>query len=208
MNNNTDEIWKDIIGYEGLYQISNLGRVKSLPQKRVRGFCTFISKEKILKNIFTCGYYRVTLWKGTSKNRHFIHRLIAIHFIENLNNHKIINHIDGDSSNNAIPNLEWCTQRENSTHGKKAINKYKYQGIMRDNRLKKRESWRASLNVGGKNIRSKTYRTQEEAYQAYLKLMEKHGITNKYSQPLPEKRQLWKRPYYEKASPNYLNHAR
>jgi len=108
------EIWKDIKGYEGAYQVSNLGRVKSLTRKvkTFNGFRT--TKGQLLKPLKTNrGYYRVDL-KQNQKDKYIsIHRLVAEAFIPNPNKYLIINHKDNDPSNNAVDNLEWCTQSYN-----------------------------------------------------------------------------------------------
>lgn len=100
------EIWKDIEDYEGLYQISNLGRVKRVKTGR------------ILKGIKdTPGYLQVGLCKKGIRNAHRIHRLVAEAFIPNLDNKREINHIDEDKTNNSIDNLEWVTRKENINYG-------------------------------------------------------------------------------------------
>lgn len=108
------EIWKDIPNYEGLYQISNYGQAKSL---------MFINKqcknkrEKILKTyINNRGYKTIKLAKNKTKKAFFIHRLVAENFINNLENKKEVNHIDGNKLNNNVSNLEWCTRSENMHH--------------------------------------------------------------------------------------------
>lgn len=109
------EVWKDIKGYEGLYQVSNLGRVKRL--NYWNGF-EYKNGEKILKPTNqknTPGYYRskVKLCNGKDKRDFKVHRLVATAFIPNPNNYPIINHIDGNPLNNRVDNLEWCTQKHN-----------------------------------------------------------------------------------------------
>ena len=106
------EIWKDIEGYYGLYQISNLGRVKSLNYRRT-------GKEKILKQAKTkLGYLFVFLKHKQEKAKpYYIHRLVAEAFIDNPNNLTEINHIDEDKTNNASSNLEWCTRLYNINFG-------------------------------------------------------------------------------------------
>lgn len=107
------EIWKDIKDYEGLYQISNLGRIKSLPKIKGRA----LTSEKILSPVIgNRGYKMIFLYKNGNKKRYSLHRLIAIAFIENKNNKPYINHKDGNKLNNSIENLEWCTCRENTMH--------------------------------------------------------------------------------------------
>lgn len=113
------EVWKDIKGYERLYQVSNFGRVKSLKRKEfmARNNCYRVRKEKILKpDIDERGYERVCLYKDGKSKKIFVHRLVAIAFIKNPNKHPIINHIDEVPHNNHVSNLEWCTHSYNSTY--------------------------------------------------------------------------------------------
>lgn len=113
-----EEIWKDVAGYEGLYQVSNLGRVKSLSkiiQGIGRGFPRK-TKEKILTPCRTgTGYYFVNLSNGTICMR-LIHRLVAECFLDNPENKSDVNHKDGNKLNNNVLNLEWATRSENITH--------------------------------------------------------------------------------------------
>ena len=102
------EEWKDIKGYEGLYQVSNLGRVKSLK----------FGKERILKTgVDRYGYISVNLYKNNKRKLCKVHRLVAEAFIPNLENKPEVNHLDEDKTNNMVSNLEWCTRNENVNHG-------------------------------------------------------------------------------------------
>lgn len=102
------EIWKDVVGYEGLYQVSNLGKVYSLISNKI---IAFSKKPK--------GYLIVHLYKnGVDKSKH-IHRLVAEAFIPNPNNYPEVNHLDGIKTNNCIDNLEWCTKKQNMEHASK-----------------------------------------------------------------------------------------
>ena len=113
------EIWVDIIGYEGLYQVSNFGRVKSLGNGRSNN-----SKEKILKTLNN-GHLFVVLWKNGAKNRQYVHILVAIHFIPNPENKPIVHHIDHNPLNNNAENLVWLTKKE---HAKEHPERYKKAG--------------------------------------------------------------------------------
>lgn len=110
-----NEIWKDIEGYSGLYQISNLGRVKSLG-RRGKG-CSL--EDRILKhNINRNGYHLINLKDVNHIAKWYsVHRLVVIHFIPNPDNLPIINHRDEDPSNNCVDNLEWCTTQYNNSYG-------------------------------------------------------------------------------------------
>ena len=112
-----NEIWKDIKGYEGLYQISNLGRVKSLIKfHNTKNNVGYFSKEHILKPGIRNEYFMVCLVKNHKKKSISIHRLVAENFIKNPHNKKQVNHIDGNKLNNKADNLEWCTNQENIIH--------------------------------------------------------------------------------------------
>ena len=113
------ELWKDIQGYEGLYQISNLGRVKSLERIIVtnNGITKKIS-EKILKPyIKGTGYYNIVLRKDSKTKCYFVHRLVANEFIPNPDNLPQVNHKDENKLNNNVDNLEWCTSKYNNNYG-------------------------------------------------------------------------------------------
>lgn len=112
------EEWRDIPCFEGFYQVSNLGRIKIL-EKRVRiGNNTRIIKERIANPyIRKNGYIKITLYKPSCTKNFFVHRLVAIAFIDNPNNYPIINHKDENPSNNRMENLEWCTYQYNNTYG-------------------------------------------------------------------------------------------
>ena len=104
------EIWRNIKDYPD-YQVSNMGRVKSLNYNRT-------GKEKILKNIKNnFGYLYVRLCKDGKQKNYTIHRLVATAFIDNPNNYPIINHINEDKTDNRVENLEWCTQQYNINFG-------------------------------------------------------------------------------------------
>lgn len=110
-----EEIWKDIEGYKGLYQISNTGNVKSLERKIHGKKCHRKLKETILKPIKTNrGYLRVKLCKENKVSKVRVHRLVAEAFIKKPELE--VNHIDGNKENNSVENLEWVTPRENKKH--------------------------------------------------------------------------------------------
>lgn len=103
-----EEIWKDIAGYEGLYEVSNLGRVKSLITNKILK-PSFDGK----KNYLFVGLYK----KGVKTKLINVHRLVAMAFIPNPNNYPQVNHIDENKINNRADNLEWCTIKYNSNYG-------------------------------------------------------------------------------------------
>lgn len=129
------EIWKDIKGYKGLYQVSNYGNIRSLG-KHVNGRNSkrFV-KGKIIK-LFDDkdGYKIVNLYKKSKMKQFRIHRLVAIAFIPNPNNYPIINHKNEIKNDNKVENLEWCSNKYNCNYGtrndkiRKRINQYDLQG--------------------------------------------------------------------------------
>lgn len=109
-----EEVWKDIEGYEGFYQISNLGRVKGLPIVTRFGERIKKHKERFLQPVVSKrGYYVVGLSKNGKSKTYTLHRLLAKAFIPNPENKRAIDHIDTNRLNNSIENLRWCTDKEN-----------------------------------------------------------------------------------------------
>lgn len=114
------EIWIDVLGFEAQYKISNLGRCKQKNDRWVKcGSGNRFIKAKMLK-ANTTHYPVYGLWNGKTITKQ-IHILVATHFIDNPNNYKIVNHIDGNIQNYHASNLEWCTPQENAKHGKSKI---------------------------------------------------------------------------------------
>lgn len=99
------EIWKDVVGYEGLYQVSNMGAVKSL-----------ISHKILRQSPTNCGYYKVQLYRDGYGKMHYTHRLVATAFIPNPLGKCQVNHIDGIKANNNVMNLEWASPSDNQKH--------------------------------------------------------------------------------------------
>jgi hypothetical protein len=112
-----NEIWKDVIGYEGLYQVSNLGRIKSLPKYDRKGR---FHPEQLKAQVNNGGGYLVVNLKhnGCQKMR-TVHRLVAEAFLDNPNKYPVVNHIDGNKKNNCLTNLEFCTHSSNMLHAVK-----------------------------------------------------------------------------------------
>lgn len=102
------EIWKDIVGYEGQYQISNYGRVFS---SHKQGYLAQTDNGR--------GYFSVSLWKDNQGKSEYVHRLVARHFIDNPNKLPQVNHKDENKGNNHVNNLEWCDNSYNNKYGDK-----------------------------------------------------------------------------------------
>ncbi len=112
-----EEIWKDIKEYEGLYQVSNMGRVKSLKRKDASGH---LLNERLLSIAVThSGYKYVGFYKDNQGKKFKVHRLVAQAFIPNPSDYPQVNHIDEDKTNNCVNNLEWCSAKYNANYGTK-----------------------------------------------------------------------------------------
>lgn len=107
------EIWKPVKGYEGVYEVSTLGRVKSLKRKTPYGR---LIQERILKEGSTGRYLQVPLSKNSERKNFYVHRLVATAFHRNPENKPTVNHINGLKNDNRLSNLEWSTQSENNNH--------------------------------------------------------------------------------------------
>lgn len=117
---NTSLIWRDVVGYEGIYEVSNNGLVRTKEGKTTyskRWNTQRVWKQRILKQkVDKENFCRVSLWKDGKERTHLVHRLVAEAFIPRVEGKDYINHIDGDRLNNHVSNLEWCTHEENNNH--------------------------------------------------------------------------------------------
>jgi hypothetical protein len=163
----TEEIWKDIPGYENIYQVSSLGNVKSLSRKILnQGLNEFYSKEKILKkHVSTNGKYIVVLRKNNLPKTIQVHQLVAIAFLNHVpNGHKIVvDHIDNNPLNNKLSNLQIITQRENASKDRKNKSS-KYTGVSWVNSHNK---WYAGIQIKGKSKSLGFYENEIDAHNAY-----------------------------------------
>lgn len=164
MQTQQEEIWKDIKQLEGLYQISNLGRVKSLPRviNSPVQKCGFrISKEKIksLQNNGK-GYYQLYVQVNNKRKLFYIHRLVAKYFIPNPENKPEVNHINGIKTDNRVENLEWVTSSENTIHAIKnnliRFGEKSYNNLLTEQKvLLIRRLFRINPNFSRKNVAKK-----------------------------------------------------
>lgn len=180
-----EEIWKDIEGYEGLYQVSNFGRVKSLNIIKFNQFSSYKHKGRVLKLQLNkqTGYMYVNLSKLKSYKTTSIHRLVAKAFIPNPENKSQVNHKDGNKFNNYVENLEWCTQIENSFHAyQNGLNK------LSPLHFKGEEHQRCKLsNKDILNIRSRI----NYGYGFYAELAREYGVTKENIESIYNRR-TWK----------------
>ena len=141
------EIWKAVTGYEGLYEVSSLGNVRSLDRViRSKHNGTTLRKGRILTPFYEekKGYYQVALSKDGKEKKQRIHRLVAVAFLDNPFNYTDINHKDEIKTNNKVDNLEWCTREYNNNYGTKpqrtsATMKERYRKIKAEGRGEDKE---------------------------------------------------------------------
>jgi len=153
---NQNEVFKDVKNYEGLYQISNLGNVKSL------------RNNIILKPRITLKYQTVGLYKDNKMLNYKIHVLVGIMFLgyKNENRFEVLDHIDNDKSNNCVKNLQVITQRKNMTKDRKnKTSKYVGVSVVR---LKKGDKWRSQILINKKVYYLGLFNTELEAHNAYI----------------------------------------
>ena len=161
------EIWKDVIDYQGVYQVSNLGNIKSLSRiKFNKGKFPFMANERILKQaIDGNGYYNVSFHKNGKRNTVHPHKLVAESFL----GHKrcglklVVDHINNNPLDNRLENLQVITQRQNAT--KDRTNKTsKYAGVSWHKALNK---WRSYIKINDKQIHLGYFINEEEASEVY-----------------------------------------
>jgi ribosomal protein L22 len=166
-----NEVWKPIEGYEGVYEISSFGRVKSFKgKKNIVG--------KILKPNLVKGYFALSLCKDRKKKTIQIHQLVAAAFLNYIPDkvNSVINHIDGNKTNNNISNLEIVTQRKNLStcfRSDRDIITSRHPGVCFDKTNKK---WRATVDVKGNHIFQKRFTSELEAAAAYKSKLIELGL--------------------------------
>ena len=165
----TPEEWRDIKGYEGLYQVSNLGRVKSLPKEWVIGKGGIRKHNgKTLKGSVTDkGYSRVLLYKNGTRKEYSVHQLVAMAFLGHTpcGYVLVVDHIDDNPKNNRVDNLQIVTHRFNTykTQGKYSS---KYKGVYWSSKSNK---WRAGIRINGKQKHLGLFTCELAAHHAYQK---------------------------------------
>lgn len=176
-----EEIFKEINGYEGYYEVSNNGKIRRTKYydngNKKRHNIPYYLKPAIDKD----GYFRVSLSKNYKYKRFFIHRLVAQTFIPNPNNYPCVNHIDGNKSNNNVNNLEWCTIAYNNIHAlnnglknmkihnwktSKIVEKYDLNGNFIESYKSSGEAGRVN-KISSENIRN-CCRGEVKTYKGYI----------------------------------------
>ena len=160
------EVWKPIKNYEGIYEISNLGRVKSLKRIVKKGIYNINITEKILKQTLNINkYLMVSLNKNGIKKNVKVHLLVAESFLNHKTDstHKIVvDHIDNDKTNNKLENIQLITNRENCSKEKRGFSKYTGVGY-----AKRERKWRAYIYINNKFIHLGYFNSEIEAHNCY-----------------------------------------
>jgi hypothetical protein len=167
------EVWKDVPNYEGIYQVSNYGNVKSLGRVLKNRWGNYFKSERLItpkKN--SGGYLWVKLCNGKEDCR-AVHRLVMLCFVGDSN--LIVNHIDSNKENNNLDNLEYCQHRENITHyAKTAKSTSKYMGVSWDSTRKK---WSSKIKVNGKTVNLGRFENELDAYHKYIDYAKSKGLS-------------------------------
>jgi len=147
------EIWVPVVGYEGFYDVSNLGNVRSYHN----GKWGCSDKPRLLK-AYQGKHYKYVFLCGRDRRGHaYIHRLVAEAFIPNPNNYGYINHIDGNKLNNSVENLEWCTQKHNIQHALSS-------GLLRSRRVRNKRTGQVFPSVKAASIEAGVCRSCLDNY--------------------------------------------
>lgn len=181
-----ETIWMKVKGYEEFYEVSNNGRVRSLPRLRNTSGNTsiqYLQKGRELSNTYLLnGRYPIVRFRinGDKGKPYLIHRLVANAFIPNPLGLKDVNHKNGIKTDNRVENLEWVTHRENMVHAHKlkGTSKSKLVGAHWYERDKK---WTSSILINKKRIQLGKFDTAEQAHAAYKKAMAENNIVNQYT---------------------------
>jgi hypothetical protein len=167
------EIWKDIPDYEGLYQVSNYGNVKSLDQKKIdkRGRKRFRAGKILKKQKGTIKYFYVFLSKKGKVKSYLVHYLVAMVFLGYVKKNKkiVIDHIDNNPCNNNVKNLQIISNRENTTKDQKNTSS-KYVGV---HWHKSYDKWQSLIRINGKQIYLGRYDNEYDAHLAYQNALKK-----------------------------------
>ena len=164
-----EELWRDVPTYQGIYQVSSLGNVKSISRKIFVNGGSYIRKGKILNQFSDRGYLKVHLYKNGKGKVWVVHKLVAMSFLNHIpcGMKKVVNHIDFNRSNNNVNNLEVISQRQNSN--KKHIkSSSKYTGVFWH---KSRNKWVSSIKIDGIQKNLGGFIDEYEAHLAYEKAL-------------------------------------
>ena len=183
MLNNIIEIWRPVVEFPNRYEVSNLGRVRSINKK-------FFHKIKPQQPTTTSNYLYVALSVNNKTVSRSVHRMVAKAFIPNPLNKEQVNHKDSNRHNNCVDNLEWVTRSENIQHGRKfgSINDKHSIGVKSKNASsqyhnvfwnEQLQRWQPSVKLNGKRLSQKCFKDEVECAKFVNHLLTEHGITDR-----------------------------
>lgn len=176
------EEWRDIGGFEGFYEVSNLGRVRSLPRVVTgKNNTPRTLSGKTLKNKYNKGYSVVNLSKDGVVKTFQVHRLVALAFLEKVDGCNTVNHKDINPKNNVSTNLEWGTQSHNMNHDALFNSKTRRSNNSGERNVyfeNQSQRWKVVLNINRKRIYVGSYKTKEKAVEA--RNMKKQELRKEY----------------------------
>jgi hypothetical protein len=178
-----EEIWKDVVGYEGLYEVSNMGRVRSVDRYVNAGGGNNNGRLSLKKGkILNCsptkrGYTRVSLSKESKTKQEYIHRIVSLAFLRRIHGKENVNHINGLKHDNRACNLEFVNQRENVLHAKIYTMNKEFPFV---SYLRKYNRYESSIKINDKTIKLGRFKTEQEAFQSYVKALKENNLENKY----------------------------
>jgi hypothetical protein len=177
----TDEVWKDVIGYEGLYQVSSCGNVKSLSRTITKGNITYVTKDKLLKqSLDNVGYPYVNLSDYKKQKTFRVHRLVAIAFLNHTPNKYdglLVDHIDNNKLNNNLSNLQLLSNRENTSKDRKNKTS-KYTGVYWNKECNK---FASQIRINKKVKHLGLFDNEDDAYITYQNALREQD-KNKFSE--------------------------
>jgi hypothetical protein len=174
------EEWRDVVGYEGDFIVSESGKVKSLGRTYMRscGKKYPVKGKELTPFISNCGYVRIAMRKDGKPKKYSVHRLVADAFLPRDPGRNFVNHLDKNKLNNHYSNLEWVSMIENACHrNDKTKTTSKYVGV---SWIKAKKRYVATMCINKKQKTIGHFLTEEEAYAARCEYEKKNGIINKY----------------------------
>jgi hypothetical protein len=172
-----EEIWKDIPGYEGYYQVSGLGNVRSLDRvEHCSDDNTRFRKGRVLKPFDRAGYQACCLSANRTQRLHYIHQLVAMTFLGHTpNGHTlVVDHINGKKDDNRLENLQLISQRHNTSKDRKGTSKHT--GVSWSSIAKR---WKASIRINGKTVHLGYFTDESEAALTYQNALKEHLTSKK-----------------------------
>lgn len=170
-----EEVWKPVVGFEEAYEVSDLGRVRSIDRVDARGNSRtgrMLTNQRLSKR----GYYLISFCKNGQQKTMSLHRVVAMAHIHNPDNKPFVNHKNEDTTDCRASNLEWVYPRENVSYSSKQ-SASRFVGVTKAYKNR----WQARIVVDGVRHWLGYFKTEEEAHKAYVNALSTHNVRNKYA---------------------------